>query len=45
MRFCLLETAVEQEDAFPPGITVKVNGKLAPLPVSHYSNITHLESK
>lgn len=32
MRFCLLETAVEQEDAFPPGITVKVNGKLAPLP-------------
>lgn len=34
MRFCLLETSCEQEDIFPPGLVVKVNGKLCPLPVS-----------
>lgn len=34
LRFCLLETSCEQEDCFPPGVSVKVNGKLCPLPVS-----------
>jgi hypothetical protein len=34
MRFCLLETSCEQDDCFPPGICVKVNGKMCPLPVS-----------
>lgn len=34
MRFCLLETSCEQEDFFPPGINVKVNGKVCQLPVS-----------
>lgn len=33
MRFCLQETSCEQEDYFPPGVGVKVNGKLCPLPV------------
>ena len=33
LRFCLLETTSEQEDCFPPGVIVKVNGKLCPLPV------------
>jgi hypothetical protein len=35
MRFCLLETSCEQDDCFPPGICVKVNGKMCPLPVSN----------
>jgi hypothetical protein len=34
LRFCLLETSCEQEDCFPSGICVKVNGKMATLPVS-----------
>lgn len=34
LRFCLLETTSEQEDCFPPGVMVKVNGKMCPLPVS-----------
>lgn len=33
MRFCLQETSCEQEDYFPPNISVKVNGKICPLPV------------
>lgn len=33
LRFCLLETTSEQEDCFPPGIMVKVNNKMCPLPV------------
>lgn len=33
MRFCLLETSCEQDDYFPPNVSVKVNGKLCPLPV------------
>lgn len=32
IRFCLLETTSEQEDNFPPNVTVKVNGKLCQLP-------------
>lgn len=34
LRFCLLETSCDQEDNFPPGVIVKVNGKIAQLPVS-----------
>lgn len=34
LRFCLLEVTSEQEDCFPPGIMVKVNGKMCQLPVS-----------
>ena len=29
----MLETTCEQDDHFPPGICVRVNGKMAPLPV------------
>lgn len=32
LRFCLLETSCEQEDCFPPNVTVKVNNKLCQLP-------------
>ncbi|KAF6198166.1 hypothetical protein GE061_007913 [Apolygus lucorum] len=32
MRFCVCETSCEQEDAFPPGLVAKVNGKACPLP-------------
>ncbi|CAG2055181.1 unnamed protein product, partial [Timema podura] len=32
IRFCLLETSCEQDDFFPPGLTVKVNGRQASLP-------------
>ena len=34
MRFCLLDTSCEQDDCFPPGICVKVNGRMCPLPVN-----------
>jgi len=34
MRFRLLASSCEQDDCFPPGICVKVNGKMCPLPVS-----------
>ena len=34
MRFCLIDTAKEQDDCFPNSICVRVNGKMAPLPVS-----------
>lgn len=34
LRFCLLETSCEQDDHFPPNVTVKVNNKACPLPVS-----------
>lgn len=36
LRFCLLETTCEQEDNFPPNLTVKVNNKACPLPVNIY---------
>jgi len=32
MRFSLLETSCQQEDNFPQSISVKVNGRLCPLP-------------
>lgn len=34
LRFCLLETSCDQEDCFPPSVSVKVNNKLCQLPVS-----------
>lgn len=36
LRFCLLETTSEQDDCFPPGVMVKVNGKMCQLPVSTF---------
>jgi len=32
LRLCLLETTCEQSDNFPKSLSVKVNGKLCPLP-------------
>lgn len=37
LRFCLLETSCDQEDCFPPNVSVKVNNKLCQLPVSSNS--------
>ncbi|XP_046403040.1 E3 SUMO-protein ligase PIAS3 isoform X2 [Ischnura elegans] len=45
MRFCLLETSCEQDDAFPPGINLKVNGKLCPLPNPIPTNKAGVEPK
>ncbi|KAK9501102.1 hypothetical protein O3M35_002213 [Rhynocoris fuscipes] len=45
LRFCLLETSCEQEDLFPPGIVVKVNGKLCPLPNPIPINRPNVEPK
>lgn len=38
-RFCLSETSCSQEDNYPSGLCIKVNGKLFPLPVSDCLNI------
>jgi hypothetical protein len=35
MRFCRFETSCEQDDHWPPFISVTVNGRLCPLPVSN----------
>jgi E3 SUMO-protein ligase PIAS1/E3 SUMO-protein ligase PIAS2 len=45
LRFCLLETSCEQEDVFPPGAAVKVNGKLCPLPNPIPTNKPGVEPK
>ncbi|KAJ9591475.1 hypothetical protein L9F63_001961, partial [Diploptera punctata] len=45
MRFCLLETSCEQDDFFPPGICVKVNGKVCPLPNPIPTNKPGVEPK
>ncbi|PSN48392.1 E3 SUMO-protein ligase PIAS1 [Blattella germanica] len=45
MRFCLQETSCEQEDFFPPGICVKVNGKVCPLPNPIPTNKPGVEQK
>ncbi|KAJ8673121.1 hypothetical protein QAD02_004383 [Eretmocerus hayati] len=45
MRFCLQESSCEQEDYFPPGINVKVNGKLCPLPNPIPTNKPGVEPK
>ncbi|XP_054278417.1 E3 SUMO-protein ligase PIAS3-like isoform X2 [Macrosteles quadrilineatus] len=45
MRFCLLEVSCEQEDFFPPGIVVKVNGKNCPLPNPIPTNRPGVEPK
>ncbi|XP_015905471.1 E3 SUMO-protein ligase PIAS2 [Parasteatoda tepidariorum] len=45
LRFCLSESATEQEDNFPPSICVKVNGKLVPLPNPIPTNRPGVEPK
>ncbi|XP_066594390.1 E3 SUMO-protein ligase PIAS1 [Prorops nasuta] len=45
MRFCLQETSCEQEDYFPPNISVKVNGKMCPLPNPIPTNKQGVEPK
>ncbi|XP_074115541.1 E3 SUMO-protein ligase Su(var)2-10 [Cotesia typhae] len=45
MRFCLQETSCEQEDYFPPGVGVKVNGKICPLPNPIPTNKSGVEPK
>lgn len=45
LRFCLLETSCEQEDYFPPNVTVKVNGKVCPLPNPIPTNKPGVEPK
>nr|CAD7411111.1 unnamed protein product [Timema cristinae] len=45
IRFCLLETSCEQDDFFPPGLTVKVNGRQASLPPPIPTNKPGVEPK
>ncbi|XP_026287154.1 E3 SUMO-protein ligase PIAS4 isoform X2 [Frankliniella occidentalis] len=45
MRFCLLETSCDQDDCFPPGIAVKVNGKQCSLPNPIPTNRPNVEPK
>ncbi|XP_049787220.1 E3 SUMO-protein ligase PIAS2 isoform X2 [Schistocerca gregaria] len=45
MRFCLLETSCEQDDFFPPGLSVKVNGRMCPLPNPIPTNKPGVEPK
>lgn len=45
MRFCLIDTAKEQDDCFPNSICVRVNGKMAPLPNPIPSNRPGVEPK
>ncbi|GLH04161.1 Uncharacterized protein GBIM_09933 [Gryllus bimaculatus] len=45
MRFCLIESSCEQEDCYPQGIAVKVNGKVCPLPNPIPTNKPGVEPK
>ncbi|KAK3911103.1 E3 SUMO-protein ligase PIAS2 [Frankliniella fusca] len=45
MRFCLLETSCDQDDCFPSGIQVKVNGKQCSLPNPIPTNRPNVEPK
>lgn len=45
LRFCLLESGTEQDDNFPPNVTVKVNGKPVPLPNPIPTNRPGVEPK
>ncbi|XP_059474591.1 E3 SUMO-protein ligase PIAS2 isoform X2 [Neocloeon triangulifer] len=45
LRFSLLETSTEQDDCFPPGISVKVNNKILTLPNPIPSNKPGVEPK
>ncbi|CAG9839811.1 unnamed protein product [Diabrotica balteata] len=45
LRFCLLETSCEQEDAFPPCISVRINNKICPLPNPIPTNKPGVEPK
>ncbi|XP_055688802.1 E3 SUMO-protein ligase PIAS1 isoform X3 [Lutzomyia longipalpis] len=45
LRFCLMDTATEQDDYFPPNISVKVNGKQCQLPNPIPTNKPGVEPK
>ncbi|KAF4521243.1 hypothetical protein B566_EDAN008444 [Ephemera danica] len=45
LRFCLLETSCEQDDYFPPSVSVKVNSKVLQLPNPIPSNKQGVEPK
>ncbi|XP_075168680.1 E3 SUMO-protein ligase Su(var)2-10 isoform X2 [Haematobia irritans] len=45
LRFCLLETTCDQEDCFPPSVSVKVNNKLCQLPNVIPTNRPNVEPK
>jgi hypothetical protein len=45
LRFCLLETSCEQDDYFPPSVSVKVNNKVLQLPNPIPSNKQGVEPK
>uniref|UniRef100_A0A1I8P4X5 SP-RING-type domain-containing protein n=1 Tax=Stomoxys calcitrans TaxID=35570 RepID=A0A1I8P4X5_STOCA len=45
LRFCLLETSCDQEDCFPPSVSVKVNNKLCQLPNVIPTNRPNVEPK
>ncbi|KAL1140394.1 hypothetical protein AAG570_000326 [Ranatra chinensis] len=45
LRFCLLETSCEQDDIFPPGVVVKVNNRVCPLPNPIPTNKPGVEPK
>ncbi|GAB0090377.1 E3 SUMO-protein ligase PIAS2 [Sergentomyia squamirostris] len=45
LRFCLMDTANEQDDYFPPNISVKVNGKQCQLPNPIPTNKPGVEPK
>ncbi|XP_063225083.1 E3 SUMO-protein ligase PIAS3-like isoform X1 [Bacillus rossius redtenbacheri] len=45
VRFCLLDTTTEQDDCFPSGIALKVNGKTCTLPAAIPPNRPGVEPK
>ncbi|KAH7984076.1 E3 SUMO-protein ligase PIAS3 [Rhipicephalus sanguineus] len=45
LRFCLLETSCEQDDNYPPMMTVKVNSNMCPLPSIIPTNKPGMEPK
>ncbi|XP_059614722.1 E3 SUMO-protein ligase PIAS1 isoform X2 [Phlebotomus argentipes] len=45
LRFCLMDTTTEQDDYFPPNISVKVNGKQCQLPNPIPTNKPGVEPK
>lgn len=45
LRLCALDSSVPQDDAFPPGLVVKVNGRLLPLPNAIPTNKPGVEPK
>uniref|UniRef100_A0A1B6BXP9 SP-RING-type domain-containing protein n=1 Tax=Clastoptera arizonana TaxID=38151 RepID=A0A1B6BXP9_9HEMI len=45
VRFCNLDTTTEQDDFFPPGIVLKVNGRVCALPNAIPTNTPGVEPK